>query len=1133
MKIRRIVAGLLASFQLTSLINVGVQAEGSYGIDVNFGEKLTLQETEGYKELPAGNALEVFNAAQAELPTEVPVLNKFEVKGTNKFYVAANAHNGNGTESSPFSSISEALDAVKALSDADKANGTVIYLAGGEYDALEVMNITDEHSSDDGALFIASKPGQRAVITGKKHYGLSKAQSVNSGNTEMSVMRRMNKSAYGKLYYIDYADIGMDSIPYGTLFKFSRNGVSQDMRVARYPNNGTNTINEVIKDGSYIDTNDDNLTKTGRPMEWIPDDQRPFSWNNANEIHLVGRIANEWTITDGVIQVDKISNTIKSTDGVLAPNHSPITTQFWNSIAVTFYYTNIFEELDAPGEYYADDKTKRLYFYPPSGKVEIDDEISYGTSDGYVFNVTNGKNIVFSDIKISNTENAIKIDNGYQVVIQNSELSDLTSIAVSIVNSTKCGLLNSAIHTIKPISGSVASISITDDAELVARRNFVQNSSIYDVPQGIAVGATGTIISHNLFQNTGYNGIGLSGQECIIEYNEFSGVANKITDAGGIYVGGNILTRCNTIRYNYFHDSKPDKKNARAIYNDDCSDMSWNYGNIIKNYGYGLFQHSGDDHVIKDNVVIEAGTYIRNSHDYSANEKLMINYFFKEKDVGFIRNHVFTDEVKNSVAWNTRYKNSVFPKYDQIMAAREVYRADENMFDKTQIWLSRYTNGIAEMETWSEEEKAKVKQVCDVIVDSGCYYIDNTLGSKTTIANGYGPSYYALRAAGYYEPENVMMLNGNIVTNSDQAYNKLTFADDEEIEAYIDDYIQNNIPTLGLINGDSIEQTKPIILQNNGAEIQKSDFDGLSWTGVSYADRYTVEIATDSAFTNIVASSTMSEKSYPTYKYTLDKDSSGNIVGDNKRVYNYELETDTTYYARVKAKSAAKTMSSTESVSDAVSFVLRESIDYDSAMKEALNADTYVGDKSNYLRVSGSVPSHLLAEMDKQVTILLYEGEEPALENVKHIYQLTADKNNKFSCDFPLPDYTNDMKIRVRSAVGDIKETDYKASVISIDEIKLRITNGAIAPGEIISAELVVNNVFNYADDAVLFVAAYDDNNKLINAKSSETKASADVDTYKILSDYTVPSETSYIKLFAWGKTDMRSLDDAKKFDKQ
>ena len=75
--------------------------------------------------------------------------------------------------------------------------------------------------------------------------------------------------------------------------------------------------------------------------------------------------------------------------------------------------------------------------------------------------------------------------------------------------------------------------------------------------------------------------------------------------------------------------------------------------------------------------------------------------------------------------------------------------------------------------------------------------------------------------------------------------------------------------------------------------------------------------------------------------------------------------------------------------------------------------------------------------------------------------------------------------------------------------------------------------MFNYADDAVLFVAAYDDNNKLINAKSSETKASADVDTYKILSDYTVPSETSYIKLFAWGKTDMRSLDDAKKFDKQ
>ena len=1132
MKLRKITAALLASVQLTALLNIGVQAESLYAIDVNFGEKLTLHETEGYKELPAGNALEVFNAAQAELPAEVPVLNKFEVKGTNAFYVSATAHDGDGTESNPFATIAEALDAVKALSNEQKAKGTVIYLAGGEYDASEVINITDEHCSDDAALFIASKPGQKAVISGKKHFGLSKAQTVDYGNTDISVMRRMNKSAYGKLYYIDYADIGMDKIPYGIVFRFNSDGTSQDMRVARYPNNGTNTLIEVIKDGSYIDTSDDNFTKTGRPMEWIPDDKRPFSWYNTNEIHLLGRIANEWTITDGVIQIDKISNTIKSTDSVLASGNSPITTQFWNSIAVTFYYTNVFEELDSPGEYFADNNAKRLYFYPPNGKVDINDEMSYGISDGYVFNVTNGKNIVFSDIEINNVQNAISINNGYQVVIQNTEISDLTSTAVSIENSKKCGLLNSAIHTIKSVSGRAKAITISDGADLAARHNFVQNSSIYDCPQGLSINATGTIISHNLLQNTEYNGIGLSGQESIIEYNEFSGVANKITDAGAIYIGGNILTRCNTIRYNYIHDSKPDKKNARAIYNDDCSDMSWNYGNIIKNYAYGLFQHSGDDHVIKDNVVIESSTYIRNSHDYSAQKSLMLNYFFKEKDVGFIRDHIFTDEIKNSEAWNTRYKNSVFTKHDQIMAAREVYRADEDMYNKTQKWLNRGVSDLLEILTWSSDEKAKVKQVCDVIADTGCYYIDNTLGTKTSIANGYGPSYYALRAADYIDPSNVMMLNGNAVTDSNQAYNKLTFADDEEIEAFIDEYIQKNIPTVGLKTGDIIEQSKPIILLNNGDQLQKSDFDGLSWIGVPYADHYTVEIATDSTFNNIVASNTTSEKTYATYRYVLDKDDSGVIVGDNKRVYDYELETDTEYYARVKAKSSAKTQSSNESVSDTVSFVLRESIDYDSALKETLQMDTYIGDASNYLRVSGSVPSHLLAEMDKQVTIMIYEGEEPMLENIKHIYQLTADSNNKFSCNLPLPDYTENMKIRVRSVTGDIKETDYEASVISINEIKLKVTNGTVLDGEIISAELDVNNLFKYADDAMLIICAYDSNDRYINSEIADVKESTDTDRYKITSDFRVPSGTSYVKLFAWNKTDLRPLDVSEKLNK-
>ena len=85
---------MIFSLIIACVINVNLfcgtymYAQGANLIDINFGELLTRQEINGYASFEGENMLENFYQAKAELPDEIPVMDSFDVKGENVYFVA-------------------------------------------------------------------------------------------------------------------------------------------------------------------------------------------------------------------------------------------------------------------------------------------------------------------------------------------------------------------------------------------------------------------------------------------------------------------------------------------------------------------------------------------------------------------------------------------------------------------------------------------------------------------------------------------------------------------------------------------------------------------------------------------------------------------------------------------------------------------------------------------------------------------------------------------------------------------------------------------------------------------------------------------------------------------------------------
>ena len=788
-----------------------------------------------YPEIKGTNTKERFFERVAELPDEIPVIMPKTVEdGKYTFFVDPSKGNdkNSGDINSPFATIRKALYEVSKIDYSEKKSGVTVYLRGGEYKLDYAINMYSEHSgTPEAPLYISSYKGEKVTVqTGKK---ISGASFKGIDNFEM--LTRLNPLVRNKVYCVDLEEVGIND--YGKVVSRYKEYLQPklycedaEMRLARYPNTGTVRVGKVINPGAADETNE---SPDGISFTFL--DDRPLGWKDTGDIAICGGIGWEWSLQNvSVSSIDKANHVLISDDnpqwGVMEAENRT------TAAPTTYYYYNVFEELDTAGEWYLDRNEGKLYVYPEKNIEEC--EFYYALGDVVPLTVNQANNVVLNGIEFCNGSSDGLILNGCKnVIIQNCKISNFTSNGVLI---NDC--LNSGLTTCEIYNTEQYGIYITKNSDeyqkLIPCRNFVQNCSFTRQENtsqraGVITKTTvGNIISHNFFQNFSANAICPEGAENIVEYNEISGACRDIRDMGAIYWAG-MFNRGTHIRYNYIHDPALIKKAGHAVYMDQMGSDCYVYGNVVDGFNTGFYTHGGRDIAVYNNVFVNSqypGSYFfldsGNYYEHYSNlfqENMTPEGYIKAYTSGFI-------DLK-SVPWKTRYPNF----YEYIL------KVDQYLVDKE-------TEGYSWDYKWLDSD-GNVQNEAEVRAPSGHYIVNNVSYGNT----GIRQISIGTKTACATEP--------NLITSEDPGFvdfdnENYTLVPNKSITDTLDGFVAPPFEKMGLVThnteweahrNNSLEGIYPV----NG-EMTSASEANFNWTTVPFSNYYNLTVAKDRDFSEIV-----------------------------------------------------------------------------------------------------------------------------------------------------------------------------------------------------------------------------------------------------------------------------------------
>ncbi len=647
---------------MAEILPVAKTSQGDGGLILRFGTLADKQQFEGYSAVTGDNNYQRYINAKSELPEEMDVISSIKPNVKREFYVSKNGDDSNsGSINSPFETIDRAIQEYNNLSDKDKQKWTAIYIMGGEYELSQGISITNEDAGLYGGarLLISAYDNEDVVLQNTMTVSGDKLKQVTNENTSEDVIARINEGVE-KLYYIDYADLGIEKMhgySYGVSGKkpvLTYNGSQGTL--ARYPNGGDTYIKQV-HDGGYDDNN--NYTEN---VEFTPQDKRPFTWQPTGEIGISGQLCVTWYYNHMQATFDHENGTVKT------PSNQTVA-QGWKCAAnllnhpetrAHFYYYNVFEEIDMKGEWCSSDAEKRIYIYPNDDVVTAEDTIRIlGKTSGYAIKAENISDFVIDGITFDTLANGVRFENCERALIQNCEFNNIRTMGLHLENCKSSGVINTDFRN----GYSGINIDGSDDniINLEPQRNFIQNCYFNTLNETcINIGqANGNIISHNLAENYKGSFVGVfGGSENVIEYNETYAGGFNGNEANIIYIDGNFISRNNHIRYNYLHDASPDPNEillGHGIVFDDLGENNYAYGNVFKNMNAGVSANGGDNNIIDSNVMIDCLSSAYVSDANYGSEYTYEKYLMSDLATSKLVNNYYNYGLASNSSWIRRY----------------------------------------------------------------------------------------------------------------------------------------------------------------------------------------------------------------------------------------------------------------------------------------------------------------------------------------------------------------------------------------------------------------------------------------------------------------------------------------------
>ena len=536
-----------------------------------------------------------------------------------RVYVAANGCDDNpGTAEAPFRTIEKAREAVRSLVSAGPDAPITVSVREGCYSTTNILFGPEDSGTKEYP--ITYEADGEVVINGG-----TVLKSSDFIPLEEEERARLHGEAQQKVVWIDLKKYGLTRADWGeicavgshsTADKYDSAVISplhcelyvDDVRMdmARYPDEGFLYTEEPIRQGNNIDWDSEEF-KTVRNLDSDirkidkETNERVKGWKSLEDVWLFGYPRYGWAgDTTPIVGIDTEKRHMES----------KYASGFGICERAPYYFFNVFEELDRPGEWYLDRAQGILYLYPPKDLEEVEINLSITTMP--LMTIEGATDIIIRGFTFTATRGNGLVIRGDRNVIDNCEIKNVSGKGI-VVHGNQCVISNSSIH-----HTGYRGVEVTggDRNTLTSSGNIITNNHIHHIGEicrtyepGVQVFGVNCIISHNSIHDSTHMAVGFKGNEHIIEYNEIYNACQIADDSGAIYSGRDYSTCGNIIRYNYFHDLSSEAATQHigifAVYCDDNLGSTAIYGNIMHRCQCALLLHGGHDMIFKNNLIID------------------------------------------------------------------------------------------------------------------------------------------------------------------------------------------------------------------------------------------------------------------------------------------------------------------------------------------------------------------------------------------------------------------------------------------------------------------------------------------------------------------------------------------------
>lgn len=527
-----------------------------------------------------------------------------EVKHVEYYVAPQGKDSWAGTQQRPFATLDGARNAIRALKKRGKLpqGGVTVWVRDGIYPLSSTFALTAEDSgTPEARITYRAFPGEQARIIGGQR--IEHFTPV----TDPAIFARLDEQARGQVLQADLRAAGITDL--GTLKSrgFERPMTpahlelffdGKVMQLARWPNDDFVKIAGIPAAAGEGDGHGQTIGKLESGFHY--DGERPAHWKATDDIWVHGYWAWDW------------ANTYEHVAAIDTANHL-ITTQkpyglYGFRAGQHFYYLNILEELDQPGEYYLDHTTGILYFWPPAPVAKADafvsvleaplvslQDTSYVTLQGLTFEITRGS--------------AAVVNGGEQNIIGGCTVRNTGNYGVIVEGGTGhrvdgCDIYATGDGGIMMNGGDRKTLT---PSGFEAVNNHIHHIGLWSrcYQPGVIVSGVGCHIAHNHIHDGPHTAILINGNDHIIEYNDIHHVCLETGDVGAFYMGRDWTQLGNVVRYNFFHETGGVGMGSMAVYLDDCSSGVTIFGNIFYRTTRAAFIGGGRDNTVENNIFVE------------------------------------------------------------------------------------------------------------------------------------------------------------------------------------------------------------------------------------------------------------------------------------------------------------------------------------------------------------------------------------------------------------------------------------------------------------------------------------------------------------------------------------------------